>query len=105
MTIKTKYGVFTNIDHIEPYGAPGCYQLGLMDDYYDEDIFEAPFDDDCEPEEPYAMLGFDAPIDYDPQWRFWVEFGDKWGDAETYDAGISESDKERIKQLYFEQTR
>ena len=102
MTIKTKYGVFTDIDSIEPYGN-GTYTLGYLPNYDNAGDYTG--GDDNGNEIPYALLGFDAPIPTDDNWRFWVEFGDSEGYAETYDAGISESDKERIKQLYYEYTR
>lgn len=103
MDIRTKYGTFTGIDHIEPYGH-GTYELGYLPNYEDAGYYTGR-DDDEGNETPYALLGFDAPIDEDPHWRFWVEFGDRDGYAETYDAEISDSDKERIKQLYYEYTR
>lgn len=101
MDIRTKYGTFTDIDHIEPYGN-GTYTLGYMP--YDNASYYTDGDDDGN-ETPYALLGFDAPIPDDDNWRFWVEFGDSHGYAEIYDAEISASDKERIKQLYYEYTR
>lgn len=98
MTIKTKYGTFTDIDHIKPYGH-STYTLGFMPDYEDASSYTGT-DDTNGNEEPYALLGFDAPISDDPNWRFWVEFGDKKGYAETYDAELSQSDIDKIIGLY-----
>lgn len=96
MTIDTRFGKFTNIDHIEPYGGDGCYALGYMEDYYDADVDRYSTGN----ETPYALLGFDVPVIDDPKWRFWVEFGDRDGYAETYDAELSQSDMDKIIGLY-----
>ena len=86
MDIKTRFGTAKDIK-IDPYGN-GTYTLAYIFpmNEYDE----------------YILFGFDAPLEDDPVWRFWVEFGDKDGAADTEDAKISDEDKEKIKKLFEE---
>lgn len=95
MDIQTKFGIAKNIK-IEPYGN-GTYTLA----YINKRKF-IPTDEEPYGEDAYDLFGFDAPIDDDPEWRFWVEFGDFNGESETYNAEISDDDKEKIKQMYYE---
>lgn len=96
MDIKTPYGVFTDIDHIEDYGN-GTYVLAYLPDTDNIDPFNVGANGS---EEPYMLLGFDAPVEDDPVWRFWVEFGDSEGASETEDAELSQSDIDKIIALY-----
>ena len=88
MNIKTRFGVARDVK-IEPYFGDETYILGYI----------------SVGETEYNLLGFDAPYDDDPTWRFWVESGDADGASETNDAGISEEDKESIKKMYAEYIR
>ena len=88
MDIKTRFGVSRDVK-IEPYSCYETYILGYI----------------SVGETEYDLLGFDAPYDDDPTWRFWVESGDADGVSETNDAGISEEDKELIKKMYAEYKR
>lgn len=83
MDIKTKFGVAKDIK-IEPYSEHETYILGYIN------VGETEYD----------LLGFDAPVEDDPVWRFWVESGDADEANETNDAEISEEDKELIKKMY-----
>ena len=88
MDIKTRFGVARDVE-IEPYSGYETYILGYI----------------SVGETEYDLLGFDAPYEDDPTWRFWVESGDADGASETNDAEISEEDKETIKKMYAEYIR
>lgn len=49
----------------------------------------------------YDLLGFDAPTEDDPEWRFWVESGDDDGCAETNKVYLTKDEKDYIKSLYY----
>ena len=88
MDIKTRFGIARNVK-IEPYSGHEAYTLGYIN----------------AGETEYDLLGFDAPLDDDPTWRFWVESGDADGANETNNAEISEDDQELIKKMYAEYMR
>lgn len=85
MNIKTIYGV-VNEEQIEikPYGC-GSYTVCYIKTHQQGD---------------YYLLGFDAPMDDDNVWRFWIESGFKDGSAETDIADITDAEKKFIKSLY-----
>lgn len=88
MDIKTRFGVARDVE-IEPYSGYETYILGYI----------------SVGETEYDLLGFDAPYEDDPTWRFWVESADADGASEINDAEISEEDKEAIKKMYAEYIR
>ena len=48
-----------------------------------------------------SSIGFDAPTDEDPVWRFWIEIGNSDGFGETISANLSEKENEYIKELFY----
>lgn len=50
----------------------------------------------------YDLLGFDAPIEDDNVWKFWVESGESEGSSETNKVDITDEEKDYIKSLYAE---
>lgn len=70
---------------IEPYGY-GSYELCYLN---------------SNGEGKYNLLGFDAPVEDDNVWRFWVESGDEDGSSETNKVDITNEEKEYIQSLYY----
>lgn len=95
MDIKTKFGIAKDIK-IEPYG-DNTFTLAYISKTEYVPTKEQPYGSDS-----YELFGFDAPMESDPYWRFWVECGDFDGCAETYSAEISNDDKTFIRQMYIE---
>lgn len=84
--IETIFGTFNNIQ-IEPYSDNETYSLSKIED---------------DKAGTYMILGFDAPMEGDREWRFWVECGDEDGYAETHAANIKPEEEKLIKQMYFD---
>lgn len=81
-SVKTPYGVFTNLE-VTPYNEETYVLANLLK------------------EEGYVMLGFDAPVTDDNVWRFWVELGYADGSAETRSVELCKEEQDIIKELYF----
>lgn len=87
MNITTIFGEAREEDiTVVPYGH-GTYELCYLN---------------SDGEGTYDLLGFDAPIPDDDEWRFWVESENVDGSAETSKVDITEEEKEYIKSLYYE---
>jgi len=85
MDIQTKFGICKNIK-VKPYNEEhNTFTLGFISGNYETE---------------YDILGFDAPTNDDPVWRYWVESGDADGASETNNAELNESDKLVIQNLY-----
>lgn len=84
MNIATKFGEFKNIK-IEPYSDHETYSLSKIEN-----------------KDGYMILGFDAPMEDDNVWRFWVECGDADGHAKTHNAELKHEDISYIRQMYLE---
>ena len=50
----------------------------------------------------YRFLGCDYPIQGDNEWRFWIEYGCKNGEAITETVNLKDEEKETIKKLVME---
>ena len=87
MDIKTRFGICKDVK-IEPYiEEHNTFILGFIRGNFNT---------------KYDVLGFDAPVEGDPEWRYWVTSGSPEGNDETNDAQISEEDKLKIQKLYSE---
>lgn len=84
--IETRFGAFENIK-MSSYGGNEVYSLSEIEG---------------SKEGEYFLLGFEAPVPDDNQWKFWVEKGYSDGSAETVPANLSLKDEQLIKQLYFD---
>lgn len=85
MKIKTIFGEFTDLK-VDLYCDNEAYILATIEDKETNGTL---------------TLGFDAPIEDDNVWRYWIESEDVKGNAQTFKADITEEEKRYIQELYY----
>ena len=83
MTVKTQFGIAKDI-YVDYWEGEGVYLLADVDNPEDTG-------------DEYTILGVDAPIEGDDEWRFWIGKGEGEDSVVDYiPAKLSKADEERL---------